>query len=105
MRVFTSAGTPTLSGSRSQVDRKRRRRIDSTYFLTIIERQIIRKWSSTQTTILLSFVFKVWTWKEKANLKKQADYFFKPGTRRQPTLKNLLLLIMWLDIKTMFPTN
>ena len=65
-----------------------------------------RKWNSTQrNNVITSSVFKVWAWKKKANLKKQANYFFKPGTKRQTTLKNLLLLIMWPGIKKMFPTN
>jgi hypothetical protein len=42
---------------------------------------------------------------EKTNLKKRVNYFFKPGMKRQTALKNLLLLIMWLDIKKMLLTN
>src|ERR1043166_7637400 len=63
------------------------------------------EWNSAQVTMLLNSAFKVWTWREKALLKKQVDYFFKPGTKRQTTLKSLSLLIMWLDIKKMFATN
>ena len=31
---------------------------------------------------------------EKANLEKHSNYFYKAGTKRQATLKNLLQLIM-----------
>ena len=42
---------------------------------------------------------------EKGNAEDAGKLFRKPGTKRQMTLKNILLLIMWPGIKKIFPTN
>jgi hypothetical protein len=42
-------------------------------------------------------------WKKKGKLKRLAEYFSKRDTKRRTTLKNLLLLIMWLASTKRFP--
>src|SRR4051812_24971447 len=37
--------------------------------------------------MLLNSVSKAWPWKKRATLKRQAGYFFRPGTNQRTTLK------------------